>query len=188
MSINAITRDYGDSVTMVRIISTDTLAAVGTANYLVAQAANITLANNGPFSWLVSDFALVYASNGWGFFSISSDFKSLTPFVVGGGVAYSGGASVIGDVAIFSDTSGNIKNGFLLKAAHTAAYAGGSTSNAYTATGLTSTSIVTASNFSSTNAVSIVKVVPSANVLTVTWSADPGASTVVAYVSVDPAV
>lgn len=71
--------------------------------------------------------------------------------------------------------------GLGVKRATTAAYAGGGTSNAFTATGLAATDIVVATILASTNSVSITKAVPTANVLTVTFSADPGAATTVQW-------
>jgi len=68
-----------------------------------------------------------------------------------------------------------------VKRGTTAAYAGGGTSNAFTATGLVSTDIVVATILASTNAVSICKAVPSADTLTITFSADPGAATTVQW-------
>lgn len=68
-----------------------------------------------------------------------------------------------------------------LKRGTTAAYGGGGTSNAYVATGLVATDIVVASILASTNAVSIAKVVPTADTLTITFSADPGAATTVSW-------
>lgn len=70
-----------------------------------------------------------------------------------------------------------------IKRATTAAYGGGGTSNAFTATGLLSTDIVVASILAQTNAASIVKVVPTADTLTVTFSADPGAATTVSWIA-----
>ncbi len=69
-------------------------------------------------------------------------------------------------------------------AATTAAYAGGGTSNAFTATGLLATDIVSAVIRTSTNAVAIAKAIPTANTLTVTFTADPGATTTVDYIAV----
>lgn len=68
-----------------------------------------------------------------------------------------------------------------VKRATTAAYGGGGTSNAFTATGLVSTDIVVATILASTNAVSICKAVPTADTLTITFSADPGAGTTVQW-------
>lgn len=67
------------------------------------------------------------------------------------------------------------------KRAVTATYAGGGTSNAFVATGLLSTDIVVATIKASTNSVSITKAVPTTDTLTITFSADPGASTTVQW-------
>jgi len=107
MAITAINRDYGDAVSMVRITTTDTLAAVGTTGYILAQQPNIIAVNSGPFSWQTSDFALVYASNGWGFFNISADFNSLVAFAFSTSVST---PVVVGDFATFSSTSGNLED------------------------------------------------------------------------------
>ena len=99
------------------------------------------------------------------------------------------GALVSGNVVTASGTAGLLQDGgFAVLANTTAAYAGGGTSNAFTATGIGATSIVTAVILASTNAVSIVKAVPSADTLTVDFSADPGASTTVSWIAITPAV
>ena len=98
-------------------------------------------------------------------------------------------ALVSGNLVKATGTVGAIQDaGFTVKANTTAAYGGGGTSNAYTATGVGATSIVVASILASTNAVSIVMVVPTANTLTVDFSADPGAATTVSWVAITPAV
>lgn len=74
-----------------------------------------------------------------------------------------------------------------LRARSTPVWGGGSTSNAFSAPGLFSYSVVTASILSQTNTASIVSVVPSTDTLTVTFSADPGANTVINYIAVTPA-
>ena len=71
-----------------------------------------------------------------------------------------------------------------VKRGTTAAYAGGGTSNAFTATGLVATDIVVATILASTNAVAVAKAVPSADTLTVTFSADPGADTTVQWIAI----
>lgn len=105
MSITSILRDWADGVSIVRIVSTNTLAQVGTAGYLTAQADNIEALNNGAFEWSLSDMVLVYASDGWGFFTIVAGFASLTAFVFVPGVT---GATIIGDFAQFNSTNGNL--------------------------------------------------------------------------------
>ncbi len=83
MAITNILRDWASSVSIVRIMSTDSLATIGTAGYLTAQQENIDAINIGPFAWVPSDFILVYASNGWGLFTINPNFQSLTIFTNG---------------------------------------------------------------------------------------------------------
>lgn len=98
-------------------------------------------------------------------------------------------ALVSGNLVKASGTAGLVADlGASIKAATTAAYAGGGTSNAYTATGLTATSIVTATILAQTNSATIVKAVPGTNTLTVTFSADPGANTTVSYIAISAAV
>lgn len=99
------------------------------------------------------------------------------------------GALTSGNLMEASGTSGKLVDaGFKILSATTAAYAGGGTSNAFVATGLTASSIVTAVILTSTNAVSIVKAVPSADTLTVDFSADPGANTTVNWIATSVAV
>lgn len=64
----------------------------------------------------------------------------------------------------------------------TAAFGGGSTTNTFTATGLTATCHGTAVIRASTNSVSITKALPGTNTLAITFSADPGAATTVDYI------
>lgn len=68
-----------------------------------------------------------------------------------------------------------------IKRGTTAVYGGGGTSNAFTATGLVATDIVVATILASANSVAITKAVPTANTLTITFSADPGAGTTVQW-------
>lgn len=93
---------------------------------------------------------------------------------------------VSGNIASFSATNGTIADSGVavgnVKSAASTTYAGGGTSNAFTVTGVTTSSIVVASIKASANAVSIAKVVPTADTVTVTFSADPGAGTVLSFV------
>ena len=89
------------------------------------------------------------------------------------------GSAVTGQLVTFNGTSGNLASaGFNLHGGITPTYAGGGTSNAFTVSGITAASIVTCSIASQTNNASITKVVPSTNTITITFSADPGAGTV----------
>lgn len=99
------------------------------------------------------------------------------------------GALVSGNLMAASGTAGKLADGgFNIKSAITASYGGGGVSNAFTATGLTTSSIVTAVIVTSTNAVSICKAVPTANTLTITFSGDPGSATTVAWIATSVAV
>jgi hypothetical protein len=98
-------------------------------------------------------------------------------------------ALVSGNFVKASGTAGLVADGGAANhAGTTGTFAGGSTTNAFTATGMASTWIVTASNLTSTNSVSITKVVPSTNTLTITWSADPGAGTTVNWTALTAAI
>ena len=110
MAIISIARDWGFDPSIVRITSTNDLAAVGTAGYLTAQATNIEALNAGAFEWVISDFVLVYASDGWGFYSITPDFTSLDIWEPGAGVAVIGAPVVVGNLAVFQSTTGDIED------------------------------------------------------------------------------
>ena len=69
MAITAISRDWGVDPSIVRITTTDNLAAITTAGYLTAQDTNIQLLNNGEFEWTATDEVLIYYADGQGFFT-----------------------------------------------------------------------------------------------------------------------
>jgi hypothetical protein len=77
--ISFIRRDYGDCVSIVRILTSDLLSTALAPGYLTAQAANISATNYGPFQWLTNDVVLVYAADGWTFASVNAGFTSLVP-------------------------------------------------------------------------------------------------------------
>lgn len=92
-------------------------------------------------------------------------------------------ALVNGNLVKASGTAGLVADaGARIISNTTGTYAGGGTSNAFTATGLTASCVGSAVIRTSTNAVSIAKAVPGTNTLTVTFSADPGAGTTVDYI------
>jgi len=137
------------------------------------------VANAGATNTTISNAAMGQAS----VISIPDPAGATADFVI------APAALVSGNLIKASGTAGLVADAaFFIKANVTATYGGGGTSNAFTATGLTATSIVTAVIATSTNAVSIVKAVPTSNVLTVTFSADPGAATTVYYIATSAAV
>lgn len=88
-----------------------------------------------------------------------------------------------GNFLVSSTTGGRVADsGAKILSGVTAVYGGGGTSNAFTVTGLGASSHGSCVIRTSTNAVSIVSAVPSADTLTVTFSADPGANTTVDYI------
>jgi hypothetical protein len=106
MAIVKITRDWGDNPSIVRIVTTDSLATVSATGYITSQAANIYAVNAGAFEWRTSDEVLVNAGgtldnsnnviNGTNaFFQIAQGFASLTPATAPtqtGLTAHAGGA------------------------------------------------------------------------------------------------
>lgn len=120
-------------------------------------------------------------------FSNTSATRTVT-FPDASGTAAFTGTLVAGNVVKASSAFSIVDAGFAVLANTTTAWGGGGVSNAFTATGIGATSIVTATILASTNAVSIVKSVPTANTLTVTFSGDPGAATQVSWIAITPAV
>lgn len=70
MAILKITRDWGPNPSIVRIVTTDSVATITTAGYLTAQATNISNANFGEFQWRDTDYVLIAHSGGVGFFTV----------------------------------------------------------------------------------------------------------------------
>lgn len=133
------------------------------------------VANTGDTLTTISNAAMGQAS----VVSIPDPATATANFVV------SPAALVSGNLVKASGTAGLVVDaGARIIANTTAAYAGGGTSNSFTATGLTSAAKGTAVIRASTNSVSITKALPGTNTLDITFSADPGASTTVDYIYV----
>lgn len=90
-------------------------------------------------------------------------------------------AKIADDAVSLEHLDSGITPSHLVKYAGTHSYGGGGTSDAATVTGVAATDLVFATIKASTNAVSIVKAVPTTNTVTFHFSADPGASTEVFY-------
>ena len=137
MAITSITRDFAENPSIVRIVTTDDIATASTTGYILAQDANIQALNNGEFTWQLTDMTLVSASDGFFFANISTDFQSLIPLVFTTTVV--GTPVVVGDIASFASTGGNIEdsgfsvlNGLLAQPAATGltAHSGGGQTSA----------------------------------------------------------
>lgn len=82
MGVIAIVRDWGTNPAIVRMETTDTIAAASATGYLTAQAANIDMVNSGPFEFLANDLIAVAASDGDALFQfVGGVFATLVPFV-----------------------------------------------------------------------------------------------------------
>jgi hypothetical protein len=98
-------------------------------------------------------------------------------------VASVSGATVVGNLAEFNDTTGTVRDsGIHVTANITDTYAGGGATHTFAAPGLTVASLGSCVILTSTNSVSVNKAVPGTNTLAVTFSADPGAGTVLTYI------
>ena len=175
MGITSIERDTLASAppSIVRITTTDNLAAVGTTGYVAAQAANIAALNSGAFNWLVTDFVLVDASDGWAFFNISTDFLSL---ILNAFLSIPNGSVTLAKLATGIHPSSIIK----FDGQYTTV--GGSAAEAITVTGALATdrAFVQMVN-DGTNGTTVLEAVMTSNTLTVNFSADPGNDAVINY-------
>jgi len=79
MAITQITRDLSDAPSIVRIVTTDTLATIIANGYVTAQAANIAAIQNGVFQWTTTDFVLIAYSGGEGFFTYDATNATFVP-------------------------------------------------------------------------------------------------------------
>lgn len=174
----------GNLIVAAGSIQAGSSGAAGTLTTFPATAAKgnlklVAVANTGNTVTTISNVAMGQAS----VISIPDPAAATANFVV------APSALVSGNVVKASGTGGLVVDaGFAVKAQTTGTYGGGSTSNAFTATGIGTTSIVTANILTSTNSVAITKAVPTTNVLTITFSADPGAGTTVNWIAITPAV
>lgn len=149
----------------------------GTFAYSTTATSNVFTIHSGTSAQHGTTFA----------FANTAQNRTVTFQDLDGTMAYTG-TLVVGNVVKASATGTIADAGFALKAGNTAAYAGGGTSNAYSTPGTTALSIVTAVILTSTNAVAIAKAVPTSNTLTVTFTSDPGAGTVVSWIAITPSV
>ncbi|MHB9161394.1 MAG: hypothetical protein ACYC6W_11015 [Nitrosotalea sp.] len=178
---------------------TDTAGTVGEDAATAINGGNIQAGLSGTAGSLVSfpttattgTLALTASSNSGNFANVitnaptgqASTWTLADPGGAASKVLQAAGTLVSGNLLKQSGTAGlTVDAGFFIKAGTTGIFAGGSTSNAFTITGLSTSFSGSCVIRASTNAVSIVKAVPTTNTLTVTFSADPGANTTVDYI------
>jgi hypothetical protein len=101
MAITSIRRDWGVAPSMVRIMTTDTIATVQMAGYILSQQAVITSLNGGPFGFVEGDAVLVSASDSSELFTFDgTDFDSLIPVTADGSGSVNPG--ILGQVAYYA--------------------------------------------------------------------------------------
>lgn len=172
--------EQGIAPRIVKITTTDSLATVTALNY-----AHTMITEGFPFNKTDVIF-MNYGTN-------SATFGIFTPTITSAGTQFfsyvnpgsvsTTGTLVNGDLATYSGTTGTLTDpGYRIIANTTATFAGGGTTNAFVATGLTANSKGSCVIRQSTNAVEIAKAFPTANTLSVTFSADPGTGTTVDYI------
>ena len=154
MAITSIKRDLLGDPHLVRIEDSANLAAITAANYWTSQESNVDALNNGAFSFKDGELVMINYSDGEGLFKFDN---ANATFVSEKASAY------------HVPLAGKHNDG------------GGSATITIPATGVLATDIAFAQLEASTNGVSIQKVTPSANTVTVVLNADPGASTVVSW-------
>lgn len=104
MSITAISRDWGVDPSIVRVVTTDSLATITTAGYLDDQADNIEALNNGAFEWLDTDGVYIYYSNGQGLFTRDASTAAFVAQPASPGTL----SNTLQDGRIFVGNAGNI--------------------------------------------------------------------------------
>lgn len=137
------------------------------------------VANSGNFATTISNAAMGQATT----------FSLPDPAFATAQILVAPSSITSGHLIMGSATSGVVTDlGAAIKANLTTTFAGGGTSFAAAVAGATTAWIVAANIQTSTNSVAITKVVPTTNTLTFTFSADPGAGTVISYVALTSAV
>lgn len=120
--ITSLTRDWGTNPSIVRMTSTEGLAAITTAGYLIAQEANIIAINFGPFEWNELDYVLANYDAGaeFGFFVYDAATGSLTAAsAVPGSLA-----NTLASGRVFVGSAGNVATGVAMSADATMANTG----------------------------------------------------------------
>lgn len=119
MAITSIMRDWGTQPCIVRITTTDTLAAITTAGYLTAQAPYIAALNNGAFEYVEGALYAVNFSDGEGFFTVDSSDMTFVAEVDPGQLS-----ETLQSARIFVGSAGNVATGVALSGDATMANTG----------------------------------------------------------------
>lgn len=107
MAITAISRDWGMDPSIVRIVTSDSLATITTIGYLNTQSDEIEALQNGAFTWVDTDMILISYSNGEGFFTRDSTDNMFVAAPASPGSL----SETLTDGEIFVGSAGNIATG-----------------------------------------------------------------------------
>ncbi len=80
MTVLSIKRDFGDNISIVRMVTNDPIEIIGMTGYIASQRENISIANNGDFTWQIGDSVLIQDENSANtLWNIFGDFNSVIP-------------------------------------------------------------------------------------------------------------
>jgi hypothetical protein len=105
--ITNIMRDWGVGPCIVRVTTTDDLAAITTAGYLTDEEANIEALQNGEFEWVDGDMVAIFYSDGEGFFTRDSTDNTFVALATVPGTL----SNTLQDGRIFVGSAGNVATG-----------------------------------------------------------------------------
>lgn len=111
MAILSISRDWGTEPSLVRITTTDNLAAITADGYLLTQEDEIDLINHGAFEWLETDAVLITYADGKNTFQRNAVTNTFELLNTGGGGGGSIAIPTLTDhIIVALDNLGNIGN------------------------------------------------------------------------------
>lgn len=166
---------------LVRIVTNDDLATVTSLNWLKQAEAN-------GYTIYPTDFIAVAYSGGSAWFNPSIDINGNITLVANdnpGGAIVSGPVT-IGDLVKFVGANTVSDVGYKILFGTSSQFAGGGTTFSFSVPGATINSISLVAMKNQTNSASITSFGTVADQINVTFSADPGASTLVNYVTFVP--
>lgn len=100
MPITTISRDWGVSPSVVRVVTTDNLATITSAGYLGTQVDEILSINRGPFEWADSDIVAIVYDGGEDFFTRDAANNTFVVDVVPiGAIPLANGHILVGNAA-----------------------------------------------------------------------------------------
>lgn len=106
MAITSIQRDLPNNVSLVRLTSTDTIAASLVAGYMTTQIPIITQLNNGVWDWRITDMLVISTADGLAFFQFTDNtFSTLVQYPASDSSSSSNNYIYVSNTG--NDTTGN---------------------------------------------------------------------------------